>query len=169
MIINSKLSKMSVIMIILMIISNSLLAQKGSSRSHYNEKREKIKVQKIAFITDRLNLTSEEAEKFWPVYYTHEDSVKQIQHSFFEMFEEKTQDIEGLSEEESKELISAKMTQEQSILDQKMKFYKDLEKILPANKVLLLIKAEKDFKVSLMRNLSGPRGDRPGQRGTGRR
>ena len=30
--------------------------------------REKIKALKVAYLTEQLNLTSSEAEKFWPIY-----------------------------------------------------------------------------------------------------
>ena len=36
--------------------------------------KEKIKTLKIAYITDRLNLTPNEAEKFWPIYNTHDEN-----------------------------------------------------------------------------------------------
>ncbi len=40
--------------------------------------REKIKAQKIAFFTQELNLTSDEAAKFWPVYNSFADEIKNI-------------------------------------------------------------------------------------------
>ena len=34
------------------------------------EKRERIKALKVAFITEKLELTESEAQKFWPIYNT---------------------------------------------------------------------------------------------------
>lgn len=43
-----------------------------------NAKAEAIKVQKIAFITKEVGLTSSEAEKFWPIYNELETKLKEI-------------------------------------------------------------------------------------------
>ena len=37
--------------------------------------QERIKAQKVAFITERLDLSSKEAQKFWPIYNAFEDKV----------------------------------------------------------------------------------------------
>ena len=46
---------------------------------------------KVAFITRQLNLTAEEAQKFWPVYNTYSDAVKKIRI-------EQKQDVLGFEE-----------------------------------------------------------------------
>lgn len=38
---------------------------------------EKVKELKMAYMTRELNLTSEEAQKFWPVYYNYFNELKQ--------------------------------------------------------------------------------------------
>jgi hypothetical protein len=42
------------------------------------EKRAKIEMYKIQFITEKLNLTSSEARDFWPVYNEHKTAVDEI-------------------------------------------------------------------------------------------
>lgn len=50
------------------------LLQAGMSQPPF--KGERVKALKIAFITQALNLTSDEAQKFWPVYNTYEAEIK---------------------------------------------------------------------------------------------
>ena len=50
-----------------------------------------IQALKVAFITRQLNLTAEEAQKFWPVYNTYSDAVKKIRI-------EQKQDVLGFEE-----------------------------------------------------------------------
>ena len=38
--------------------------------------KEKIKSLKIAYITERLNLKSSEAQAFWPIYNAHEELME---------------------------------------------------------------------------------------------
>ena len=40
--------------------------------------KEKIKELKIAFLTEKLDLTVKEAEKFWPVYNKHDAILREI-------------------------------------------------------------------------------------------
>ncbi|MDI1303936.1 MAG: sensor of ECF-type sigma factor, partial [bacterium] len=55
--------------ILLLLISFSFYGQGEKMR----EKKEQIKALKVAFLTTELKLTSNEAEKFWPVYNTFDD------------------------------------------------------------------------------------------------
>ena len=51
-------------------VTSSLLsfAQREGHGHQMGENKEKLKAHKIAYITERLQLTPAEAEKFWPVY-----------------------------------------------------------------------------------------------------
>lgn len=40
--------------------------------------KEKIEMYKVQFITERLSLTTSEAELFWPVYESHKKAVQEI-------------------------------------------------------------------------------------------
>lgn len=51
-----------------------LKAQDGNT----GKRGEKIQALKIAFITQKLELTSEEAQKFWPVYGQYENEIKSL-------------------------------------------------------------------------------------------
>ena len=44
-----------------------------------NPNLEKLNTYKIGFFTKKLNLTSSEAEKFWPVYNEYQKQKNQIQ------------------------------------------------------------------------------------------
>lgn len=41
-------------------------------------KREKIKTLKVAFITERLNLSTNEAQSFWPLYNDYEEKRESL-------------------------------------------------------------------------------------------
>ena len=46
--------------------------------AQHDEKRERVKALKIAFITEQLNLTETEAQKFWPIYNAFEDNNNKL-------------------------------------------------------------------------------------------
>ena len=56
------------------------------------EKRDQIKAMKVAFLTSELNLTSDEAEKFWPVYNAYDDKQFELRHQKMKTYARKLND-----------------------------------------------------------------------------
>lgn len=112
--------------------------------------RDKIKTLKVAFITERLALTSGEAQSFWPVYNEHEKKLEAIRRK--ERFQLRSQIgmIQDLSEKESSALLSEflNIQEEKHLAERAM--ITDLKSVLPPKKILLLLKAEEDFKKRLL-------------------
>ena len=78
-----------------------------------DKKREKIEVQKIAFITKQLDLTPEEAQKFWPVYNQFSDARKQLH----EQHKKNRKNIDDLSDSEVEQVIDNHIILDQNVLD----------------------------------------------------
>ena len=70
--------------------------------------RERIKALKVAFITERLELTSTEAQQFWPIYNTFEDNTNKLRRENYE--NRRKTDIDNLSEQEYYYFISTILT-----------------------------------------------------------
>jgi hypothetical protein len=49
--------------------------------SQNNDKKEKIESFKVAFITQKLNLTTKEAQLFWPVYNEYLDKIEALKNA----------------------------------------------------------------------------------------
>jgi len=118
--------------------------------------QDKIKAYKIAYITDQLNLTSTEAEKFWPIYNEHEEKLsklrKQEGQSIRKVIKNK-EDIDQISETEAKEVVTSVINIQSVILKENQGYFKKLKKILPYKKILKLQVAEKEFKRKLFERL----------------
>ena len=71
------MTKMKTITCIVFIISFSIL-------SFSQGNRDKIKTLKIAFITEKLDLSEQEAQKFWPVYNAFEEENFKFRKQSFE-------------------------------------------------------------------------------------
>ena len=105
--------------------------------------KEKIKAARVAFITERLSLTSQEAEKFWPLYNAYTDkrhALKKSQHVL-----NKT--------ENNEDIIDASLEIEQKKLDLEKDFYKQARQVLPVAKLNKLRDAEADFKKIVLREI----------------
>ena len=113
----------------------------------HSDDRERIKSLKAAYITDQLNLSSEEAQKFWPIYnqYQHQRrSLYKREHAAIE-------NLDQITEEEAEKMLLEyiKMEQEDYVLLRE--FYRDLRKIFPAKRIIHLKKVEDDFNHRLLR------------------
>lgn len=112
--------------------------------------RERIKTLKVAFITERLNLTSEEAQLFWPIYNEHEKILGSIRRN--ERIELKSQAalLENMSEEETSALLDKYIVMHEKKYNAEQDFMAKIRKVIPPKKTLLLLKAEEDFKKRLL-------------------
>ena len=95
-------------------------------------KAEKIQALKIAFITQKLQLSSAEAEKFWPVYNEYENEIKNLRAG------NKNGDV---------------LDTEEKLLNIRKKYKPSFEKILGEQKLNQLFSAERDFRNVLIRRL----------------
>lgn len=113
--------------------------------------QEKIKAARIAFITERLGLTPEEAEKFWPVY--REFSMKRQE--LKEQYEtrRKNPDPKKTTEENEKETIAYGLQLRQKELDLEKEYSDKLLNVVPAQKVMALRRAEVDFRNLLIKQI----------------
>lgn len=150
-----KVNQFSVAAVFLLLaISFNLRAQVDRPPS---ERQEKIKSYKIAYLTERLNLTSEEAEKFWPVYNANEKLIREKNRAFRKSHNLSPEAIEDLTDNEAQKFIADRFKHDQEMLDLKKKFVSELKDVLPEKKILILMEAEKQFRVDLMKRVASER------------
>lgn len=129
----------------------------GLSLQAQDDKHDRIESYKIAFITERLNLTPKEATVFWPVYNEFTDQLKkmkQIEKERVRAYGAKTTPSEAESEKFATEYIAFK----QQELDLTRKYVAEFKKVLPAAKVAKLLTLEHEFKMQLLKRLKEKRG-----------
>lgn len=106
--------------------------------------QEKIKAARIAFITERLGLTPDEAEKFWPVYREFSLKRQELRKQFKE--QRKNPDPNKTIEQNEKDALDLGLKLKQQELDLEKEYSGKLLKAVPAQKVMALRKAEDDFR-----------------------
>jgi hypothetical protein len=118
-----------------------------------NQGREKLDAYRIAFFTKRLNLTPQEAEKFWPVYNEFQNKRNSIQTERMQLNRNVNQNELNMSEKDMTEagdkLISLQM-QEASLA---MDYHKKFKEILSPAKVIRLYQAENQYRLQLLNEL----------------
>lgn len=115
--------------------------------------RDRIESQRIAFLTERLNLTPDEATRFWPVYNEYRDGLKAMREDF------ERPDILSMSEQDANHLIDQHLQREQQRLDMKRNLFTRLRTVIPARKIIQLQVAEIAFNKELLRRVQDFRGE----------
>jgi Spy/CpxP family protein refolding chaperone len=140
------------ILITLFITSLTSFAQDGPLRQRFKQKKEQVKSLKVAFITNELDLTPDEAAKFWPLYNAFEDKQQEIRKQKMKAFMDRKDDnsIDKLSEKEAATMLSQMESTEEELYQLKKKFIANLKGVLPATKILKLKKAEEEFSKKLL-------------------
>lgn len=120
--------------------------------------KEKIEQYRIAFITKELNLTVEEARLFWPVYDKYRADLESLRTNNKQDLD--NIDYSKLTEEEAEKKAKEMFAFKQAELDLQKKYYAEFRKVLPAVKVLRLVKAEADFRQKLVELLQKRQGQK---------
>jgi hypothetical protein len=118
------------------------------------ESREKIKALKVAYITDQLDLTADEAEKFWPIYNDYEQKKSALLYKTRSQMRnaiKKNGEIDALSEKEAKKLISSKLDSDKKLYELQNNFLLKVKKIISYKKIIKLQISEIDFTRKLMK------------------
>lgn len=132
---------------LLLLFSLSFYAQEN-----FNDKKEQIKSLKVAFLTTELNLSSQESEKFWPLYNAYDNKQFEIRHQKMKTYKHKFSDdaLSKMSEKDAALLLSQMEATDEELFLLRKKFSKSLRTILPATKIIKLKKAEDDFNRKLL-------------------
>ena len=118
-----------------------------------------FKSQKIAFITEKLNLTPKEAQEFWPVYNQYEVERMAIQKSRKEL-EIKTRDENiQLSDQEIIRITRSFSETFKKEAELGATYNEKYLKILPPQKVLQLYRAENQFRAHMFEQLRKKRSE----------
>ncbi|MXO05335.1 sensor of ECF-type sigma factor [Flavobacterium sp. HBTb2-11-1] len=138
----------NILPLLLFLTSFSIFAQNGK----IDEKREKIKAFKVSFLTTELELTSTEAEKFWPIYNAYDDKQYELKYLKMKTYikQLKDENLKNLSDKEAVTLLSQIESTDKEIYQLREKYMNSLKKVLPAKKILLLKKSEDDFNRKLL-------------------
>lgn len=135
--------KRYLIMILSVAFVGLLSAQPGDQK-----RADRIEAKKIAYISNALDLSPDEAKVFWPVYNGHSGRVKAIKDNF-----NAGKKLELMSDNELEQWIDNSLVKEQELLEEKKIFLAELKKVLPIRKIGILYKTEKKFRKSVLKEM----------------
>lgn len=128
-----------IITMFLTVGATALKAQDDDDGKQANGGR--VEALKIAYLTKKLNLSTEEAQRFWPIYNKYSDEIRKVR---LEARANKDKEIDT----------------EEKILGIRKKYNGEFVKALSSEKVNSFFKAEKEFGGFLQKELQERRQQR---------
>ncbi|TFV97573.1 hypothetical protein E4S40_02675 [Algoriphagus kandeliae] len=126
-----------VILFFFLIISIGFAQRRGSIDS------ERLEAARVAFITTRLDLSTEQAEKFWPIFNEYnkkrEANLKEIADLTPRNREEE------ITDQQAKELISKRFSIQKQMIDEEEKFVDKVSQVISYQQILKLNGLNRDF------------------------
>jgi hypothetical protein len=136
------------ILITLLLLTKGVFAQ-----SKDNDKEDAVKVQKIAFFTEKLSLTPEEAQKFWPVYNEYWKRKNKIIEDRRALMKECSDRMSKLSDREKERYADQYIKSHKLEAELLEEFNLKFKKVLPVEKVMKLYFADHEFKTYLLQQI----------------
>jgi hypothetical protein len=94
----------------------------------------RLEALKIAYLTKKLNLSTDEAQKFWPIYNQYMDEIRKTRM-------------------DARQNKGAELDTEEKLLNIRKKYNGEFGKALSSDKVNQFFKAEKEFGTVLQKEL----------------
>ena len=135
------MKKLLLITFIACIASVSSLAQPGMQQ-------ERIHAAKMAYITDRLRLTAEENNAFLPIYSEYDNELRSMRQEFYKRY--KCASANCNDEKTSRQFVDDDLDYQQRVLDLKRRYKDRFLKVISAEQLAELYKAEREFRQMLM-------------------
>ncbi len=126
------------------------------------KKREKIESLKRAYLTDKLELSVAEAEKFWPVYNANEKQKSELRKAIREKHD--ALNAGAKSEKDAVAAIEFITQKRKEEADLDAKFFKECIPVLGVDKTIKLASSEREFHRDMMKTIRG-KGDDKGSKG----
>lgn len=147
--------------ILALLCATSLLAQKGETKGHlkaankndknrFEQLQEELKVEKVAYFSHELELSVEEAQKFWPIYNKYAQAEKAIRDKY--IINDTTSDgfpvrpeFLKMSDKDAQKALADHLKEQEEINNLQKQYSTELQKAVSVQKVLKLFFLERSF------------------------
>jgi GTPase involved in cell partitioning and DNA repair len=123
---------------VMMFLGNTAFAQKPTTE--YD--KEKLEAARVAFITNRLDLKPEQAEKFWPLFNQYNEERTMMMNNVSSLNRESMQD---LTEARATEIIQKRFLIQQQLLEREKVFMGEITRVISPQQAIKLGGVNREF------------------------
>jgi hypothetical protein len=126
----------------------------------HNMSKDEMQAKKVSFIANELELNTEEAQRFWPVYNEYQAEIELIrkeQMDNMKLMVDARRTGTALSDTQIEKMMTTRFANQSKLLEIEKRYYERFKKVLPLEKVARFYAAEERFKLEMLREMR----DRP--------
>ena len=123
-------------------------AQDGTNIPEGSPLAKRVEAIKVAFITDKLQLTPEESQQFWPIYNEYEDKQKEIRQAY-----QFSDSFATMTDAQAEQMLNDHLEMERRLLDLKRDYIDRMRSAIPVRKIVMLNRVEAEFRKELVKRL----------------
>jgi len=116
--------------------------------------QEKFQAEKVAFLTQKMDLSVKEAEAFWPIYNEYSKAADAAHKEMMEAVG-KIHKAQELTDSEASAAIDALLAAQKKENDLQAQYTEKFKKVLPVKKVAAFFAAEDAFRKHLFHQFKG--------------
>ena len=122
---------------------------------HAQDRKDKIEAMHTAYITEKVGLTQDEAQKFWPVYNQYHADMEELQKQRRQNARtiKDAGGVDNMSDADVQKLIANEIDIKSRELDLRKKYIVQFETVISVKKVAKFFIAEEQFKLYLLEQL----------------
>ncbi|WP_207434455.1 hypothetical protein [Sabulibacter ruber] len=145
-----KVTRVVFLVLLLMGSVSFAQAQKKETPEERRERIEKIETAKIAFISDKVKFTTEQAQRFWPLYKEHESRRNELRQKSRSVKEE---NLNNLSDEQIQAGLETRLNLRQRELDLDRDYMERYLRIISPRQLATFYRADREFTKLLLERL----------------
>jgi len=123
----------------------ALLAVFATQALFAQQQREEVEALRAAIFTKALDLTPEESQGFWPLFYEYEEERKELRRQYAA-----GKRLEFMSDAEAEAFMEQTFEREEKELELKKKYFRKFKDVIPIRKIARIPMAEKAFQQRLL-------------------
>lgn len=109
---------------------------------------ERMQAMKVAFITDKIKLTTQQSQSFWPIYNEYQTEQKSIQLAL-----KPPKGMNQMSDQDLENFILNKLDNEAKLVDLKRTYMKRFQEVISIRQIVRLEMAEREFNREVVERL----------------
>ncbi|WP_139921030.1 hypothetical protein [Hymenobacter sp. DG01] len=142
----------SLLLLLLAVAPALSFAQAGRT-----ERLSQLENARIAYLTDKISLTQDQAQKFWPVYNDFTTKRRDLNRRMRQL---RLANPEALTDQQIRENLTQSLDLRQQEVKLEKDYFEKFQKVLSIRQVGLLFAAERDFTREVIKRVADRRGGR---------
>jgi len=119
----------------------------------FSKHKEKIEAEKVAFITKKIDLSVNEAQKFWPIYNEMQDKKVELHKQKRSLMQKINTNFNSMSETEIEKSLDESLNIDLQVTKMRIEYNSKFKKAIGIKKTALYYKSEREFRKTLLRKI----------------